>query len=38
MEDKNSMVVETTTEAPVTESTPVEEGTVDTSIDSSERI
>ena len=37
MEDKNSMVVETTTEAPVTESTPVEEGTVDTSIDSSEK-
>ena len=37
MEDKNSMAVDTTTEAPVTESAPVEESTVDTSIDSSEK-
>jgi hypothetical protein len=37
MEDKNSMAVDTITEAPVTESAPVEESTVDTSIDSSEK-
>ena len=37
MEDKNSMAVDTTTEAPVTESAPVEESTVDTFEDSSEK-